>query len=52
MKPKTKERKRLEKKLLFYLELFNELKGREGATSTLTYFEEEIDRLVELLKQM
>lgn len=52
MKPKTKERKRLEEKLLFYLELFNELKDREGVTSTLAYFEVEIDRLVELLKHM
>lgn len=52
MKPQTKERKRIEKKLLFCLQLYNELKGREGVTSTLLYFETEIDRLVELLKQM
>ena len=52
MKPKTKERKRYEKELLFYLDLYNELKGREGAGKTLTYLNDEIDKLVELLKQM
>jgi len=52
VKPKTKERRKYEKELLFYLDLYNELKGREGALQTLSYFEEEIDKLVELLKQM
>lgn len=52
MKPKTKERKKLESKLLFNLQIYNELHGREGVTQTLLYFETEIDRLVELLKRM
>ena len=52
MKPVTKERKRLESSLLFHLQLYNELKDREGVASTLLYLETEIERLVELLKQM
>ena len=52
MKPKTKERRKYEKELLFYLELYNKLKGREGVETTLCYLEYEIDKLVELLKQM
>lgn len=52
MKPKTKERKRYEKELLFYLDLYNELKGREGAENTLIFISDEIDKLVELLKQL
>lgn len=52
MKPKTKERREREKRLLFYLEIYNELNGREGVTQVLLFYEEEIDRLVELLKRM
>jgi len=52
VKPNTKERKRAEKELLFYLDLFNELRGREGVEQTLVFLDFEIDRLVELLKQM
>lgn len=52
MRSKTKERKRHEKELLFYLDLYNELNGREGAAKTLEYLNEEIDKLVEILKQM
>lgn len=52
MKPKTKERREYEKRLLFYLELYNELKDRDRVEQTLLFFEEEIDKLVELLKQM
>ncbi len=52
VKPKTSERKRYEKELLYYLHLFNELKGREGVDQTLVYIGYEIDKLVELLKQM
>ncbi|MDR1202730.1 MAG: hypothetical protein LBL58_14040 [Tannerellaceae bacterium] len=52
MKQKTKERRKYEKELLFHLELFNELKGREGALKTLEFLSNEIDKLVELLKQM
>lgn len=52
MKPKTKERRRRERELLYFLELYNELNGREGTAATLHYLNEEIDKLVELLKQM
>ena len=52
MKPKTKERREYEKRLLFYLELYNELKDRDRVEQTLLFFEEEIDKLVELLKRM
>ena len=51
MKPKTKERKKREKELLYYLDLYSELKGREGVEQTLRFFEEEIEKLVELLKK-
>ena len=52
MKLKTKERRKYEKELLFYLELYNELKGREGVQGTLAFINDEIDKFVELLKQM
>jgi len=52
VKPKTKKRKEYEKELLFYLDLYSELKGREGVEKTLAFFNEEIDKMVELLKQM
>ncbi len=52
MKPKTKKWRERERELLYHLELYNELKGREGVTETLRYLKEEIDKLVELLKQM
>lgn len=52
VKRKTAERKKYEKELLFYLDLFNELRGREGVEQTLVFIDYEIDKLVELLKQM
>lgn len=52
MKPKNKERKKNESTLLVYLQIYNEIYGREGVTHTLLYFETEIDRLVEILKKM
>ncbi len=52
MKPPTKAQRETEKKLLFMLRLYSELKNREGVASTLLYLETEIDKLVELLKQM
>lgn len=52
MKRKTKERIDAEKQLLFHLELYNELKGREGVQKTLQFLADEIDILVELLKEM
>ena len=52
MKPKTKERKKIEHRLLFYLQLYNELKDRDGVLQTILYIDEEIAKLVELLKMM
>ncbi len=52
MKKKTKERKKAEADLLFYLQLFNELKGREGADNMRAWLEEEIESIVEKLKMM
>ncbi len=52
MKPKTKQRKEYEKELLYYLHLFNELKGREGTDRALVFIESEIDKFVELLKHI
>lgn len=52
MKPKTSARKKFEKELLYYLDLYNELYGREGVGKVLAALDEEINKLVELLKQM
>ena len=52
MKKKTRGRKKHEKELLFYLYLYNELRGREGVKDTLVFINDEIDKLIELLKQM
>ncbi len=52
MKKKTKERKKAENDLLFYLQLFNELKGREVAEKMRAWLEDEIEQIVEKLKMM
>ena len=52
MRKKTKERRDAEKELLYYLQLFNELKGRNEAQRVLSWLEDSIDSLVEKLKQM
>ena len=52
MKPKTKERKKLEKELLYYLELYNEIRWRENVDQVLDWIEESIGSLVEKLKRM
>lgn len=52
MKKPSKEQKELEEELIYYLRLFNELKGREGAAKVLASIEEEINRLVEILKEL
>lgn len=48
----SKEQKELEKELVYYLRLFNELKGRNGVTEIVRFIEEKIDELVELIKMM
>ncbi len=52
MKKPSKKQKEFEAELIYYLRLFNELKGREGAAKVLTSIEEEINRLVEILKEL
>lgn len=52
MKKPSKEQKEFEAELIYYLRLFNELKGREGAVKVLASIEEEINRLVEILKEL
>lgn len=48
----TKERIDAEKQILFHLDLYNELKVREGAQKTLQFLADKIDIMVELLKEM
>lgn len=52
MKKKTPERRKAEKELLYYLEIFTELRGRNGAEQSLAYFEILIDEMVEKIKKM
>ncbi len=52
MKKPSKEQKEFEADLIYYLRLFNELKGREGARQILNSIEKEINRLVETLKEL
>lgn len=48
----SKEQKKLEEELVYYLRLFNELKGRNGATDIVRFIEERIDELIELIKTL
>lgn len=50
MKRKTKERIKLEKELLFYLELYGEIRGRNETQKLLAELDYKIDELVEELK--
>ena len=49
---KSKERKKAEKDLLYYLQIYSELRGRYDTNQTLTYFSMLIDELVEKIKKM
>lgn len=51
-KKKTKERRDTEKELLYYLQIYNELKGRNEVERVLSCLGDEIDKLVEKLKFM
>jgi hypothetical protein len=51
VRPKTKERKRLEGTLIYSLELYSELRWREGVEQTLFFLSYEIDKIVETLKE-
>lgn len=48
----SKEQKELEKELVYYLRLYNELKGRNGVDNIIRFIEEKIDELVERIKMM
>ena len=52
MKKPSKEQKEFEAELIYYLRLYSELKGREGAAKILASIEEEINKLVEILKEL
>ena len=52
MKKPSKEQKEFEAELIYYLMLYSELKGREGAAKILASIEEEINKLVEILKEL
>ena len=52
MKKKTKQRRDTEKELLYYLQIYNELKGRNEVERVLSCLGDEIDKLVEKLKFM
>lgn len=52
MKKPSKEQKEFEAELIYYLRLYGELKGREGAAKILASIEEEINKLVEILKEL
>ncbi len=52
MRKKTKERKLKEKELLYYLEIYSELKGREGVNQVLAYYNDLIYEIVEKIKEM
>lgn len=52
MRKDSKERKEMKERLLYFLDLYNELHFRDNVRNTLQYCEEEIDKLVENLKKM
>lgn len=52
MRKKTRERREAEKELLYYLEIFTELRGREGVREVLEYYNALIYEAVEKIKQL
>ena len=50
MRKKTKERREAEKELLYYLEIYSELRGREGVKEVLAYYDMLIQEMVERIK--
>lgn len=52
MRRKTKERRNAEKELLYYLEIYTELRGREGAGQVLEYYDELIQEALDKIKLM
>ena len=52
MRKKTKERREAEKEMLYYLEIYSELKGREGVKEVLAYYDLLIQEMVERIKEL
>lgn len=52
MRRKSKERREAEKELLYYMEIYTELRGREGVQAVLEFYSDLIDEAVEKIKQM
>ncbi len=52
MRKKTPQRRKKEKELLYYLEIYSELKGREGVEQVLDYYNELILELIEIIKEL
>ena len=52
MRRKSKERRETEKELLYYMEIYTELRGREGVKAVLEFYSDLIDEAVEKIKQM
>lgn len=52
MRKKTKERREAEKELLYYLEIYSELRGREGVKEVLAYYDMLIQDMVERIKEL
>lgn len=52
MRRKSKERREAEKELLYYMEIYTELRGREGVKVVLEFYSDLIDEAVEKIKQM
>ncbi len=52
MRKKTPERKKKEKELLYYLEIYSELNGREGVDQVLEYYNDLIFELIEIIKEL
>lgn len=52
-KETQKEKKRLQRDLLMYLELYKEIAGRgDGGQQVKDYFDEQIERIEERLKEI
>ena len=52
MRRKSKERREAEKELLYYMEIYTELRGREGVKAVLEFYSDLIDEGVDKIKQM
>ena len=52
MRRKTRERRDAEKELLYYLEIYTELRGCEGVGEVLDFYDELIQEALEKIKMM